>query len=133
MAGAAVRRPARRWCSGLTFKENVPDLRNSRSVDVVRRLKWLGHEVDVADPLASAAEVEREYGLALDRAGRAALRPRRSARCQHRQYREMTAAELGALVAPGRHAGRPQGHVARAPACARSRPLDPVTGRQEAL
>ena len=37
---------------GLTFKENVPDLRNSRSFDLVRRLQWLGHEVEVADPLA---------------------------------------------------------------------------------
>src|SRR3954452_23554808 len=46
---------------GLTFKENVPDLRNSRSFDLVRRLKWLGHSVEVADPLASAEEVEREH------------------------------------------------------------------------
>src|SRR5207245_1989695 len=50
---------------GLTFKENVPDLRNSRSIDVVRRLEWLGHKVDVADPLAPAAEVSREHGLAV--------------------------------------------------------------------
>src|SRR3954452_19397397 len=48
---------------GLTFKENVPDLRNSRCFDLVRRLSWLGHQVEVADPLASAAEVEREHGL----------------------------------------------------------------------
>src|SRR5215213_10545339 len=39
---------------GLTFKENVPDLRNSRSFDLVRRLQWLGHEVAVADPLVDA-------------------------------------------------------------------------------
>ena len=38
---------------GLTFKENVPDLRNSRSFDLVQRLQWLGHEVEVADPIAS--------------------------------------------------------------------------------
>ena len=42
---------------GLTFKENVPDLRNSRSVDLVRRLAWLGHEVSVADPLDDPNEV----------------------------------------------------------------------------
>jgi UDP-N-acetyl-D-galactosamine dehydrogenase len=85
---------------GLTFKENVPDLRNSRSIDVVRRLKWLGHEVDVADPLASAAQVDREYGLRLS-----APDERRYdlviGAVQHRQYREMNPAELGALVAPG--------------------------------
>ena len=48
---------------GLTFKENVPDLRNSRTIDLVRRLQELGHEVEVADPIASADEIEREHGL----------------------------------------------------------------------
>src|SRR3954469_19105095 len=47
---------------GLTFKENVPDLRNSRSFDLVQRLQWLGHDVDVADPVAPAGQVEREHG-----------------------------------------------------------------------
>jgi UDP-N-acetyl-D-galactosamine dehydrogenase len=50
---------------GLTFKENVPDLRNSRVIDVVRRLQWLGHDVLVADPLADPAEAAHEYGLEL--------------------------------------------------------------------
>lgn len=50
---------------GLTFKENVPDLRNSRVIDVVRRLEWLGHEVLVSDPLADPVEAAKEYGLAL--------------------------------------------------------------------
>jgi UDP-N-acetyl-D-galactosamine dehydrogenase len=50
---------------GLTFKENVPDLRNSRVIDVVRRLQWLGHQVLVADPLADPAEASHEYGLDL--------------------------------------------------------------------
>lgn len=50
---------------GLTFKENVPDLRNSRSADLVRRLTELGHEVEVADPLADPAEALRDYGLPL--------------------------------------------------------------------
>ena len=48
---------------GLTFKEDVPDLRNSRVFDLVARLRELGHEVAVADPLANPAEVAREYGL----------------------------------------------------------------------
>ncbi len=50
---------------GVTFKENVPDLRNSRSFDLVRRLHWLGHSVDVADPLADADELRAEQGLEL--------------------------------------------------------------------
>jgi UDP-N-acetyl-D-galactosamine dehydrogenase len=51
---------------GLTFKENVPDLRNSRVIDLVWRLGELGHEITVHDPLASAEEARREYGVALD-------------------------------------------------------------------
>src|SRR4051812_41266633 len=46
---------------GLTFKENVPDLRNSRCFDLVRRLQWLGYDVEVADPIASPDEIEREH------------------------------------------------------------------------
>ena len=48
---------------GLTFKENVPDLRNSRVIDVIRRLEALGHDVTVHDPLANADEARHEYGL----------------------------------------------------------------------
>lgn len=51
---------------GLTFKEDVPDIRNSKVIDVIRRLEWLGHQVTVHDPLADPAEVAHEYGLTLD-------------------------------------------------------------------
>lgn len=51
---------------GLTFKENVPDLRNSKVVDVITRLRTLGHQVTVHDPLADPAEARHEYGLDLD-------------------------------------------------------------------
>ena len=51
---------------GLTFKENVPDLRNSKVADLVARLAWLGHDVTVHDPHANAAEARHEYGLTLD-------------------------------------------------------------------
>jgi UDP-N-acetyl-D-glucosamine/UDP-N-acetyl-D-galactosamine dehydrogenase len=50
---------------GLTFKENVPDLRNSKVVDVIRRLRGLGHAVEVHDPFADAAEALHEYGETL--------------------------------------------------------------------
>ncbi|MFN7902673.1 MAG: nucleotide sugar dehydrogenase [Holosporales bacterium] len=50
---------------GLTFKENVPDVRNTRVVDVVRRLGRFGARVRVYDPLADAAQVQAEYGLTL--------------------------------------------------------------------
>ena len=50
---------------GLTFKENVPDLRNSKVVDVIRHLETLGHSVTVHDPLADGDEATHEYGLTL--------------------------------------------------------------------
>ncbi len=50
---------------GLTFKENCPDLRNTRVVDMVRELEAFGIGVDVHDPWADPAEAEREYGIRL--------------------------------------------------------------------
>ena len=50
---------------GLTFKENVPDLRNSKSADLARALEKLGHRVTVHDPHADPAEAEKEHGIAL--------------------------------------------------------------------
>lgn len=47
---------------GLTFKENCPDMRNSKVVDVVNELKEFGCDVAVHDPLASQSEVSSEYG-----------------------------------------------------------------------
>ncbi len=50
---------------GLTFKENVPDTRNSRVVDIVRELASFGLQVQVADPLAIPEEAQHEYDIAL--------------------------------------------------------------------
>jgi UDP-N-acetyl-D-galactosamine dehydrogenase len=48
---------------GLTFKENCPDLRNSKVADVVRELKNYGAKVDVFDPWIDGDEAEHEYGI----------------------------------------------------------------------
>lgn len=50
---------------GITFKENCPDIRNSRVIDVINELKSFGTEVDVFDPEADALEVSHEYGIDL--------------------------------------------------------------------
>lgn len=50
---------------GITFKENCPDIRNSRAIDVIRELQDFGCEVTVHDPWADAEEVRDEYGLEL--------------------------------------------------------------------
>ncbi len=50
---------------GLTFKENCPDLRNSKVADVVRELKEFGCEVSVHDPIAASDAAAHEYGVTL--------------------------------------------------------------------
>jgi len=48
---------------GLTFKENCPDLRNTRVVDLVKEFKGFGCNVDVYDPWADKQEANHEYGI----------------------------------------------------------------------
>ncbi len=50
---------------GLTFKEDCPDLRNSKVIDIIRELEDYGVNVQVHDELADSAEAEREYGVSL--------------------------------------------------------------------
>ncbi|GEO82178.1 nucleotide sugar dehydrogenase [Pararhodospirillum oryzae] len=58
---------------GLTFKENVPDIRNTRVVDIAEELHSFGVTVEIVDPLADPAEVKAEYAMTL--ASPDALRP----------------------------------------------------------
>jgi UDP-N-acetyl-D-galactosamine dehydrogenase len=48
---------------GLTFKENCPDIRNTRVVDIVTEMKEFGCQVDIFDPWADPKEVHHEYNL----------------------------------------------------------------------
>jgi UDP-N-acetyl-D-galactosamine dehydrogenase len=54
---------ARVLCLGLTFKENCPDVRNTKVADVVKELESFGCRVDVHDPWADPREAEHEYGI----------------------------------------------------------------------
>lgn len=56
---------ARVLIMGITFKENVSDIRNSKVADIIREFKDFGVEVDVVDPFASPEEVRQEYGVSL--------------------------------------------------------------------
>ena len=58
-------RPGRTLVLGLTFKEDVPDLRNSKVADLVQDLVAHGHDVTIHDPHADAEEAVHEYGLSL--------------------------------------------------------------------
>jgi UDP-N-acetyl-D-galactosamine dehydrogenase len=86
---------------GLTFKENCPDLRNSRVADVIAELKGYGVEVWVHDPLADPAEAHEEYGVEL--VGWEQL-PRCAAlvaAVAHRDYLAMGSAHLLEKLIPG--------------------------------
>ncbi|NLL11848.1 MAG: nucleotide sugar dehydrogenase [Fibrobacter sp.] len=50
---------------GITFKENVPDIRNSKVIDIIKELKDFGINIQVWDPVANPEEVKKEYGIDL--------------------------------------------------------------------
>lgn len=52
---------------GITFKENCPDVRNTKVVDVIRELKEYGTNITIYDPWANPEEVEHEYGLSIEK------------------------------------------------------------------
>ncbi len=98
-----VVRKARLGIMGFTFKEDCPDVRNSKVVDIVKRLREYGVEPMVCDPCAESAEAMREYGLSLV--------PREQIRdmdclifaVAHKEYREMSLASLRALYNDTEH------------------------------
>jgi UDP-N-acetyl-D-galactosamine dehydrogenase len=51
---------------GITFKENCPDIRNSKVIDIYNELKQYGIQVDVYDPHANSDEVHEEFGITLN-------------------------------------------------------------------
>lgn len=83
---------------GITFKENCPDTRNSKVVDIVRELASWGVEVVVTDCHADAAEVHEEYGLSLGKVDADHPVDALVVAVAHREYKAMTPAQLRALV-----------------------------------
>ncbi len=87
---------------GLTFKENVPDLRNTKAVDLINALKAHGHDVDAHDALADPDEVKRSLGLTvLDKLPRDRAYDCVVGTVSHDQYSAFDAETLTALVKPG--------------------------------
>ncbi len=85
---------------GLTFKEDCPDLRNSRVIDVIRELQSYGATVIVHDPVADAAEARHEYGVDLtpwDQLPRAAAIV---ATVAHREFKARPVADYAAKLQP---------------------------------
>jgi UDP-N-acetyl-D-galactosamine dehydrogenase len=86
---------------GLTFKENCPDLRNSKVVGIINELREYCCEVVVHDPLADSAEAQAEYGIEL-------CTSQDLVNCQavilavpHAQYLQLSVAEFGAMMDEG--------------------------------
>jgi UDP-N-acetyl-D-galactosamine dehydrogenase len=86
---------------GLAFKENVPDLRNSRVIDVIRRLAELGHQVTVHDPLADPGEARHEYGIALSSEALGGSYDMVVVAVPHAAYAGLSDAQVAGLVAEG--------------------------------
>jgi UDP-N-acetyl-D-glucosamine/UDP-N-acetyl-D-galactosamine dehydrogenase len=86
---------------GLTFKENCPDLRNSKVIDVIRELQSYGANVHVHDPLAASAEAEHEYGVSLKRLEDMPKAQAIVAAVAHREYKELPIASVAAMGVPG--------------------------------
>jgi UDP-N-acetyl-D-galactosamine dehydrogenase len=76
---------------GLTFKENCPDLRNSKVVDMINELQSYGLQVHVHDPVADAQDALDEYGLTLESWEQL---PRADAIISAVSHRELTARSL---------------------------------------
>ena len=86
---------------GLTFKENCPDLRNTRVIDVIAELREYGVHVDVHDPWVDAADVQQEYGLALVTTPEPEAYDGVILAVVHDSYREAGAAALRGYGSPG--------------------------------
>jgi UDP-N-acetyl-D-galactosamine dehydrogenase len=82
---------------GLTFKENCPDLRNSKVADVVRELQAYGARVDVCDPWANRAEARHEYGITPIRNPKRGQYDAIIAAVAHNEFRELGIAAVRKL------------------------------------
>jgi UDP-N-acetyl-D-galactosamine dehydrogenase len=86
---------------GLTFKENVSDIRNSKVPDILKELKEFGIDAMLYDPWADAAETKHEYGLTLFKDEDLTNLDALVLAVSHRQFLEVPAEKLAARVKPG--------------------------------
>lgn len=79
---------------GVTFKEDCPDIRNSKVIDLIKEFQAWGVNIVVADPYADADEVFHEYGVKLDKIGDLSSVDALVVAVGHKVYRNMQPAEL---------------------------------------
>lgn len=92
---------ARVLVMGLTFKENCPDLRNTRVIDIVRELKDYNCQVDVCDPWVSAEEAQHEYGIMPIAKPQSGVYDAIILAVAHQQFKEMGGESIRALGKTG--------------------------------
>ena len=85
---------------GLTFKENCPDIRNSKVVDLIRELESWNVTVSVSDPWADPVDVMHEYGLTLVDASLLEGLSAVIVAVGHHEFREMDVSEFRKFVPP---------------------------------
>ena len=86
---------------GLTFKEDVPDLRNSKVIDVIRELQSFGAKVYIHDPIADDHEARHEYGVSLTPWDALPQAEAVVAAVSHREYGDMGLAGICGKLRPG--------------------------------
>ncbi|MDM1695103.1 Vi polysaccharide biosynthesis UDP-N-acetylglucosamine C-6 dehydrogenase TviB [Thiopseudomonas alkaliphila] len=91
---------ARILIMGLTFKENCPDLRNTRVVDIVKELNEYGIQVDVFDPWVNTEEAQREYGISPVASPEQGAYDAMVLAVSHDEFKQMGAAAIRALGKP---------------------------------
>jgi UDP-N-acetyl-D-galactosamine dehydrogenase len=86
---------------GITFKENCPDVRNSKVIDIILELEQWGLKVRVMDPWADSNEVQKEYGLVLDQITPQTQVDSLILAVAHTEFSQMTPGELRGLCISG--------------------------------
>lgn len=86
---------------GFTFKENCPDTRNTRVIDIVNELKEYGIEPMIVDPVADAAEAKREYGITLHDAAEMKDMDAVIVAVAHEAFSDLTQEKIAAMFADG--------------------------------
>jgi len=87
---------------GLTFKENVPDIRNTKVIDIIRELKNYSLDTVVCDPWADMRESEAEYGLRIHKYEDTGNADAIVVAVAHNAFKKLTLADIKSKLAPGR-------------------------------
>lgn len=82
---------------GLTFKENCPDLRNTKIIDIIHELKEYNINVDVVDPLCESEEAQQEYGISLTKTPEKGKYDAVILAVAHSEFKAMDISEIKAL------------------------------------